>query len=281
MGNERWAPIFILPVLLFLACSSDGVDKGVVARVGNSVLTRDDLARRMGLEGVHPEQENEYIEKWINRELLATEARKQGLNKLSEFREELNTLEEEILTRKLLEKVFAEQIHFNDQEVSLYYEKNKGLFAAPEDEIHAFHILTKTQYEANQAQQEIRAGKAFEQVAKERSTDAFRDKGGDMGFIRRSELIPEIARIAFYLAEGDVSAPVKSQYGFHIIKVVKRYKAGAVKDLNDVKDDVLERLRVNKERSVYRDLLYQLQNKYKVYVYTASGKQAESGSKAK
>jgi peptidyl-prolyl cis-trans isomerase C len=249
-----------------LACSTGRSDKSIVARVGNAVLTQESLEKNMRVEGVLSGQENVYIEKWVNRELLAMEAKKQGLDKSTEFKNELKTLESEILIQKLLEKVFAEQIHFSDKEIESYYKQNRDLFILPEEEIHLLHILVKTQLEANQALQEIRAGKSFNTVAKERSVDSFRNKGGDMDLIRKGDVIPELARIAFSLPESTIPSVLQTSYGFHIFRVVKRYKTGDPMEFNDAKSEVLKRLRVTKERSIYRELLYQLQNKYKIYV---------------
>lgn len=63
-----------------------------------------------------------------------------------------------------------------------------------------------------------------------------------------------------------MSTILKSNDGSHIFKIIKKYNKGSVKDFTDVKDEILQRLRVIKERSVYYDLLYQLKNKQKVYI---------------
>jgi len=266
MKNNNWGIYCLLVCLFSLACRPKIPENNVAARVGNAILTKDALKNKMISEGINPDQQNEFIEKWVNGELLVLEARKQGLDKTPEIQEEINNLENEILVHKLLEKIFAEQIRFSDEDMNSYYEKNKNLFAVAEEEVHVLHILTKTQYDASQALQEIRAGKVFEEVAKVRSIDTFREKGGDMGFIKRTDVIPEMVRIAFTTPEGAVSPVFSSSHGFHVLKVVKKYKPGDIQEFRDARNDILQRLRVNKERSIYMDLLYQLQNKYKVYV---------------
>ena len=246
-------------------CGSKSPQEQIVAKVGDVLLTRKALHAEMESEGVHPVRENDFIERWINRELLVQEAKLQSLDRSDEVRKALEKLEKEVLVNKLLEKTFAEQIHIGDDEMASFYEKNKDLFTVPGDEARILHLLTKTQYEASQALQEIRAGKPFEDVVKERSVDSFRDRGGDLGFVQRADVIPEIARYAFFLAEGTVSPVFQSSHGFHIIKIVKKYKPNDVKLLEDAKSDILQRLRVNEERIVYVDLLNRLQNKFKAY----------------
>jgi parvulin-like peptidyl-prolyl isomerase len=266
MKSKNYKIFCIVSIAWLVACNTNKGEKGVVARVGNAVLTQESLKKSMDLEGVLSGQESVYVEKWVNRELLAMEAKKLGLNKSSEFRNELKLLESEILIQKLLEKIFAEQIHFSDKEIELFYQKNKDLFFVPEEGVHLLHILVKTQLDANQVLQEIRAGKQFNAVASERSVDGYREKGGDMNLVKKSDFIPEITRVVFSLPEGLVSAVLRSPYGFHIFKVVKHYKPGDIMEYGDAKNDVLKRMRVSKERSIYQELLYQLQNKYKTYV---------------
>jgi peptidyl-prolyl cis-trans isomerase C len=264
MKNLELLCLFI--IVWLNACDTGTSNKSVIARVGNAVLTQESLKKNMEDEGAVSGQESLYIEKWINRELLAMEAKKQGIHKSSEFKSELKILENEILIQKLLDKAFSEQINFSDEEVESFYKKNKELFAVPEEEAHLFHILAKTQPEANQALQEVRAGKQFNAVAAERSVDDYREKGGDMGLVKKSDLIPEITRAVFSLSDGGISTVLQSPYGFHVVKVVKRYKSGDILEFGDAKNDVLKRMRIGKERSIYRELLYQLQNKYKTYV---------------
>ncbi len=266
MKNNKWGIYGIIICLFLLMCRSKFSENDVAARVGNTILTKDALKNKMASEGVSPDQQNGFIEKWVNNELLVLEARRQGLDKAPEIRDEMNNLENDILVHKLLDKIFAEQIRFSDGDLNSFYEKNKYLFAVVEEEVHVLHILTKTQSDANQVLQEIRAGKVFEEIAKVRSIDSFREKGGDMGFIKRTDVIPEMVRIAFSTSEGAISPVFSSSYGFHILKVLKKYKPGDIQEFRDARNDVLQRLRVNKERTVYMDLLYQLQNKYKVYV---------------
>jgi peptidyl-prolyl cis-trans isomerase C len=259
--------VCILAALQFFSgCTPrDGEDE-VVARVGNTVLTRKDMTLRMEWEGLRADQESEYIQRWVNRELLYQEAKKQGLPTSQELQWEIELLQKEYLIQKMLERKFSENIRVTDEEIEACYETDKEQFRVDADEVHLFHILTESREEANQALQEIRAGKAFEEVARERSVGVFRDKGGDMGFVRRTDLIPEVSRQAFGLAVGREGGPYHSQYGYHIIKVLKKRSKGSIKDLSDIRDQIIQRLRVSDERSLYYELLSQLRSTRNVYV---------------
>jgi peptidyl-prolyl cis-trans isomerase C len=255
----------VLSICLLGSCGSGNVNDQIVARVGKVTLTRQELQEQMHWNGMRSDQESEFIDQWVSRELLFQEAKRLGLQDSKELEWELELIEKEHLIQKLLESKFAEEIEISQEEIQAFYETNQDQFRVEEDEIHLFHILVKTQQESEIAYQEIRAGKSFEEVARERSVDAFQSRGGDLGFIRRSDVIREVARIAFNLATDRVGR-TQSSHGFHIMEVVKRRSRGSIKDLEDVKSEIVHRIRIVKERTVYKNLLMELQIRRNVYV---------------
>ena len=268
--NTIFLYFFVLVISIGLVtCKGDRGEDEIIARVGNASLSLADMKRRMEWEGMRPEQESEFVDRWVNRELLYQEAKKLGLDK-SESEDllmELEIVEKEYLIQKLLDRTFAQKIQITEEEIQSYYETNMDLFRVDEDQVKILHILTESKEEANLALQEIRAGKPFDQVAKERSIGIFNEKGGDMGFIKWGDVIPEIARVAFRTAEGEVPNVFESNnYGFHIIKVIRKLSKGDAKDLADVRNEILQQLQVRKERFVYTDLVFQLQNNAKVQI---------------
>ncbi|MCJ7812344.1 peptidyl-prolyl cis-trans isomerase [bacterium] len=267
--NTIFLYFFVLVISIGLVtCKGDRGEDEIIARVGNASLSLADMKRRMEWEGMRPEQESEFVDRWVNRELLYQEAKKLGLDK-SESEDllmELEIVEKEYLIQKLLDRTFAQKIQITEEEIQSYYETNMDLFRVDEDQVKILHILTESKEEANLALQEIRAGKPFDQVAKERSIGIFNEKGGDMGFIKRLDVIPEIERVAFRTAEGRESDIFQSNYGFHIIKVIKKLSKDDVKDIADVRNEILQQLQVRKERFFYTDLVGQLQNNAKVQI---------------
>jgi peptidyl-prolyl cis-trans isomerase C len=257
----------LLPGLHF-GCRTKNQNAQIAAEAGDAILTRDELEKRMSLEGLPQARENEYIENWINGELLVQEARRQGIEKTDELKWEMEKVEKQYLINQLIEKTFAEKIRISEANISDFYEKNRKIFEAEEDEVHLLQIMTKSQADAEMTLQEIKAGKTFEQAARDRSIDSFRDKGGDMGFVGRNDMIPELSRVAFGLAEGSLSSIIKSNQGYHILKIVKKHLKGETRDLQEVRDEISQRLRVDRERAIYYDLLYQLKNKQRVVMGT-------------
>ncbi len=85
--------------------------------------------------------------------------------------------------------------------------------------VNASHILVKTEQEANVALYDVRNGKAFEDVAKEKSMCPSKKQGGNLGWFGRGQMVKEFETAAFSLKKGEISKPVKTQFGWHIIKV--------------------------------------------------------------
>ncbi len=269
MNRFKW---MVLPAVVFwvclFSCKGENGDNEIVAQVGGVGLSREEMRARMEWEGMRSEQESEFVDRWVNRELLFQEAKRLGLDESEseDLRMELEMVEKEYLIQRLLDRVYAESIQITDEEIESYYERNIDLFSVDEDQVKAMHILTETKEEADLAYQEILAGKSFDQVAMERSIGVLRERGGDMGFIRREDVINQVERVAFRIGEGEVSQVFESDYGFHIVKVIKRLNRGDAKDLVDVQSEILQQLQVRKERTEYYELLSKLQNDTKVTI---------------
>jgi peptidyl-prolyl cis-trans isomerase C len=91
-----------------------------------------------------------------------------------------------------------------------------------EQEVHARHILVETEDEAKQVEEELKKGADFAELAKKKSKDPGASDGGDLGFFTKDQMVPEFSTVAFALEPGKISDPVKSQFGWHVIKVEEK-----------------------------------------------------------
>jgi len=91
-----------------------------------------------------------------------------------------------------------------------------------EQEVHARHILVETEDEAKAVAEELKKGADFAELAKKKSKDPGASDGGDLGFFTKEQMVPEFSAVAFTLEPGKISDPVKSQFGWHIIKVEEK-----------------------------------------------------------
>jgi peptidyl-prolyl cis-trans isomerase C len=140
----------------------------------------------------------------------------------------------------------------------LYDESVKSL--PPEEEVHARHILVPTEEEAKKAEARVKGGEDFAKVAAELSKDPGSGKeGGDLGWFTKDRMVPEFADAAFKMQPGQVSDPVKSQFGWHVIKVEEK-RAKPAPSFDDVKDQVAQYL----TRKTQSDIILALRAQGKV-----------------
>lgn len=158
-----------------------------------------------------------------------------------------------------------------DKQIQDYYNKNQDNYTEQPNKITLSHILVASEAEAKAAKDRIDKGEDFAKVAKEVSTDTgTKDKGGDLGETEVTSLstsyVAEFANAAKALKQGEVSAPVKSQYGWHIIKCVSR-TSYPVKSLDKVKDDVKTTLTNNAKQKAYTKACTDWKNAAKIKKY--------------
>ena len=140
------------------------------------------------------------------------------------FKKRLAFVEDQVVQDFWLQKQIAEKVT-PEKMKQAYEEKVKNMPA--EDEVHARHILVATEPEAKAIIADLKKGAAFDKLAKEKSTDkASGAEGGDLGWFKKTDMVKEFADAAFALKKGELSqTPVKTQFGYHVIKVEDRRKA--------------------------------------------------------
>jgi len=137
----------------------------------------------------------------------------------------LDDLKKQMPIQVQLRKILEPQVKITDDEIKKYYEDNKASFDT-EEQVRASHILVKTQAEAEDIIKQLKGGADFAALAKEKSADTgSKDNGGDLDFFKRADMDPSFADAAFKLKVGETSGAVKSQYGYHVIKVTDRKEA--------------------------------------------------------
>lgn len=198
----------------------------VVATVGGNVITEGDLAfaaedMAQDLAQMPPEERRAFLVRiLIDMKVMSEAAREAGMDKTEIFAQRLKYLEERALRRAY----FAEAIGgaITEEAVRAEYDAYAEKFV-PQDEVRASHILVETEEKANELKAELDGGADFATLAKENSIDPGAANGGDLGFFGKGMMVQPFEEAAFALANpGDLSAPVQSQFGWHIIKLEEK-----------------------------------------------------------
>ena len=208
--------------LLAALAATARADPKILAKVDGAAITEDDYNDALAdigpglpekLEG--PEREKYVLDYLIDLRLVAKQALADKLDGTADFARRLAYYHDKLAMEGLLSNV-AKSATTEEAERKAYDEAAKA--QPPEPEVHARHILLPTEEEAKAALARIKAGEDFAKVATELSKDPAGD-GGDLGWFTQDRMVPEFADAAFKLEPGQVSDPVKSQFGWHIIKV--------------------------------------------------------------
>jgi peptidyl-prolyl cis-trans isomerase C len=272
-------------------------DEGILAKVGNSSLSASDVRVVMETDPQikelikqKPELKGQIerlvVDRWLNITLLYLNAKEKGLDKDPLIQKKLSEMEKYLLAEEVLQKELS-GIKSTEEELKKFYEKNKELYTETEG-LKLKHILIyvpekadkqtreKALAKAKKVREELRKGAKFEELAKKYSDDtASREKGGDIGVLRKGMTVPEFEKKVFSLKEGSISEPIESPYGYHIVKIEKSVPP-KVKSFEEVKDQVQNDYIKEKEREIISKLIEELRNKYKPQVFLEGGRGAKS-----
>jgi len=234
------------PVLAQNVATVNG--KGIpAARVDQ--IVKAEVAQGRGADS--PQMREQVKQALIGREVLVQEANKQGYGVKAEVKEAVEDMRQRILI-SALQADWAKKNKPSDADVKAEYDKYKA--AQGDKEYHARHILVPTEDEAKQLIAKLKGGAKFEDLAKASSKDGSAANGGDLDWAAPGNYVPEFSKAMVALKKGEVTAtPVKSQYGYHVIKLedVRDAKFPA---LEEVKDRIAQSI-MQKKFAEYRDAL--------------------------
>lgn len=169
-----------------------------------------------------------------------------------------------LLVRKYFHDHVYSRVAVTDTEIENFLSKNPGLNVAPE-QVRARQIIVKTEEDAKRVLAELRAGKAFEELAMRESISPEAKNGGDLGFFAHGEMPKVIDEACFKLAVNQVSPVIPSEYGFHVFKVIE-HRTAAPRPIDKVRDDVEAQLRKEKERDAQAAKVAELRSKAQIVV---------------
>ncbi|KWX73997.1 peptidylprolyl isomerase [Paenibacillus jilunlii] len=166
-------------------------------------------------------------------------------NALQQSSMTLDDLKKQMPMQVKIRKLVEPKVKVTEDEISKYYEENKASFNQ-EEEVRASHILVKTKAEADAIVKQLAGGADFAALAKEKSADTgSKDKGGDLNFFKKGDMVAEFSNAAFKLKVGETSGPVKTDYGYHVIKVTDRKDAHNY-TLAEKKEEITKTLKAKK-----------------------------------
>jgi peptidyl-prolyl cis-trans isomerase C len=248
-------------------------DKEIIAKIGDRVVTlaeiKAEFARIPPQFMAHfntPEKKEQYVRNLVDRSLFSMEAKAQGFMDKPDVQEKINSYVDRVLYAEFM-KELTQNIQVTEADCRSYYESNSAEFTEKE-RVKASHIVVKTEEEAQQVKQELNQGGDWSELAKQYSIErGTRDRGGDLGYFSEGRMPKEFEAVAFAMNPGDVSEPVKTALGFHIIKLEDK-KPAEVLPFDEVKSRIQNNLMNEMRQQRVEGVRDQLFQKYNVEIFT-------------
>lgn len=244
------------------------MDKKVLAIAAGHEITEEELNTL--IRNYPPEQQvylsnpkarDQVLEQLIAFHLFAKMAEEEKIMETREYQDMIEKMKVELASHMAATQSI-ESAKVTAEEEQAYYEANKARFVQGE-RVSARHILVDTRELADKAAAEIAEGKDFADAAKEYSTCPTGEKGGDLGFFSRGQMVPEFEKAAFEGELNQVIGPVKTQFGYHLI-LVEQKESGRETSFAQVQEQIHQQLIQEKQRELYEKKISELTKKYGV-----------------
>lgn len=276
------AMVLILGLSL-AGCKKDEAKSEVVATVDNINITKDELydllVEQYGAQTLDALISDKIIELEVAKnkvEISSEEVDKEvesmanyygGMealdNAMKSYNMTMEDMKDNVKMNLSLKKLVGSNIIISDEEIVSYFEENKEKFNQ-EEQVNASHILVESEELAKEIREKLVAGEDIAELAKEYSTDeGTKNNGGNLGFFGRGEMVESFDKAAFTLNIGEISEPIKSNYGYHVI-IVNEKKEAKLANLEDSKDDIKEMLLEAQIPEAFNEWYEQKITEYKV-----------------
>lgn len=283
----RLLTLVIIMGLSIAGCSNgSGSDDEVVAKVGDMTITKsefyDELVSQNGAQVLDVLVADKIMQSEVEKQniVISDEEIEEGFEEMKGFYgsdEDLQTeldnygltiedVKNNIKSNLQIEMLLEPYIDITDEEISEYFEANKATFGQ-EEQVKASHILVDTEEVAIEVKAKIDAGGDFAELAKEYSTDTSNsEQGGNLGYFAESKMVAEFSNAAFSLDIGEISDPVQTNFGYHIIKVEDKMEE-KVPVLEESIDEIKSQLFQTKSYDAYMAWYAEKLKEYEITTY--------------
>jgi peptidyl-prolyl cis-trans isomerase C len=233
------------------------MENKILAVVGDKEIRQSDfdmLIQQIGpqraMQFQSPEGQKQLLDELIHQELFLINGKENNIDETEGFKKELEFVKENMIKQFAIRDLL-DDVKVNEDEVEAFYSENADMFKN-EESVTASHVLVDSEEVANEVLEAINNNESFEVVAEKYSSCPSAQNGGDLGSFTRGKMVPEFESAAFGLNTGEVSGPVQTQFGYHIIKVTDKTEPSQ-KTLEEAKEDIANTVLLKKQQAVYLD----------------------------
>ena len=271
-----WLSLLILAALAFAGpTAAETGASDVLAKVGDQEITRgmiENIIATIPEENrvpfLTPDGQKKILDEVVSLTLFAQEAKAKGLDKEPAIKTRLDYAQTEYLAREFFRRQVGKAPEISEDELQAYYKEHLNEFKPPE-EIQARHILVGTEAEANKILEQLKAGQDFAELAKKKSIDPAAAKGGKLELMDGKDWLPKgtfeksFEFSLFKIPKGQVDGPLKTQFGWHILKVDDKRQPDTPAFVQ-VRNMIKQRLQDERAQKLHNELMEQLKKSFPV-----------------
>lgn len=247
------------------------INKEIVAKVCGREIKKEDVVNFANMLGPQLTMQfqskdgvKKLVQEMVNQAMLYNQAIDEKLDESEEYKLEMAKAKENILTNMAFRKAL-ECDEATDEELKNYYDEFKNEFQEAESR-SASHILVNDEAKAKELKAKIDNGEDFADLAKEHSSCPSKANGGDLGTFQRGQMVKEFDDKVFSMNVGEISEPVKTQFGYHIIKL-NNINEAKTKSFDEVKEEVRAHVMQMKQMNAFKKVIDELKDKYKPEIF--------------
>lgn len=272
MRNKWHLALVAVLALSMIGCKGKANEQsGAVAlQVGDAKITADDINTYLksmndmqrAMFAQNPEAKKNLVKQFEQMFLLGEKGRKDGMMDSADFKFQQRLAEEQIMANMIVKKEIMDGVKVSDEDAKKYYDEHQTEFKA--EKLWAHHILVKDKADADAIYKQLKAAPGkFEAIAKAKSIDpGSKTNGGDLGEFERGRMVPQFEEAAFALKPGEISKPVQSQFGWHIIRLDKREASS--KSFEEVKEQIKNQMLGTKREEAFNKMIEGLKKEFPV-----------------
>lgn len=255
--------------LLIASCDQQpDPSENTVASVNEAYLSSEFLNNRVPPKAeadVRVAVKRDLMEKWIEDEIYYQSAVKEGFSLSSEERQMVNEFQKRLLIQKFLDAKLSRNYKITEQEIVDYYDKHRSEFAWKEDHVHLVHLFMESI--DREIDKQVNKSNDLNELIKKYFFDQQSTLDmpiGDLGYVKLEELPKAVARSIAKLRTGRISRRIKSELGYHYVQILDRVKSGDSKGLEQVRDEIVIRLKIQKRNEQLGQLKKELLPRFKI-----------------
>tara|TARA_Y100001970_G_scaffold287257_1_gene411487 strand:- start:707 stop:1501 length:795 start_codon:yes stop_codon:yes gene_type:complete len=256
---------------LLLGCFETKTNEIPLARVDSAVLLEGDIIKNNFQNIKTKEKTFEFIENWVTEEVLLKEAKKEGYLKDEQLKEKRDLFYKNLIISSYIENVLSQNITVSKKEILDYYNSSKSLFFRNEDEVFVHHFFSKELEQSRAIKREL-----IKKNNKKRTEELKEIFNMEAKIIKKDFSIKKINSELFKNDKMGIVGPIRSDHGFHVFDIIKRYKKGSKIGLENSYDEIYQRL-IKKKKAIKRQsLIDSLKSNTNIFINSKYKKKIEN-----